>query len=158
MSLQFTCTSGNRALVNCQNRASLKYSPDSKVLQLITIYFLCRAVPASIQNTKYFFCNVCMWANSTEWHNPNYLTATSGWLREVVADEWIPGKQSAHLWPSLFGGLDSGLDCGTGLRDWTHRKLRSFNFDTAHTLLHYSILTSHELNSGQTAITRCQYR
>ena len=25
------------------------------------------------------------------------------------------------LWPSLFGGLD----CGTGLWDWTHRKLRS---------------------------------
>jgi len=21
--------------------------------------------------------------------------------------------------PSLFGGLDSGLDCGTGLWDWT---------------------------------------
>ena len=60
--------------------------------------------------------------------------------------------------PSLFGGLDSGLDCGTGLRDWTHRKLRSSNFEAAHTLLHYSILTSHELNSGQTAITRYQYR
>ena len=59
---------------------------------------------------------------------------------------------------SLFGGLDSGLDCGTGLRDWTHRKLRSSNFEAAHTLLHYSILTSHELNSGQTAITRYQYR
>jgi len=26
--------------------------------------------------------------------------------------------------PSLFGGLDSGLDCGTGLWDWTQRKLR----------------------------------
>jgi len=25
---------------------------------------------------------------------------------------------------SLFGGLDSGLDCGTGLWDWTQRKLR----------------------------------
>ena len=27
--------------------------------------------------------------------------------------------------PSLFGGLDSGLDCGTGLWDWTQRKLCS---------------------------------
>ena len=66
--------------------------------------------------------------------------------------------QCTSSWPSLFGGLDSGLDCGTGLRDWTHRKLRSSNFEAAHTLLHYSILTSHELNSGQTAITRYQYR
>jgi len=37
---------------------------------------------------------------------------------------------------SLFGGLDSGLDCGTGLRDWTHGKLRSSNFEAAYTLLH----------------------
>ena len=48
--------------------------------------------------------------------------------------------------PSLFGGLDSELDCGTGLRDWTDRKLRSSDFEAAHTLLHYSALTSHELN------------
>jgi len=34
VSLQLTCTSGNRALVKCQNSASLKYSPQSKVLQL----------------------------------------------------------------------------------------------------------------------------
>jgi len=26
--------------------------------------------------------------------------------------------------PSLVGGLESGLDCGTGLWDWTQRKLR----------------------------------
>ena len=61
--------------------AAFKYSPDSKVLQLIRIYFHCRAVPASIQNAKYFFWNVCMRANCTEWRNPNYLTATSGWSR-----------------------------------------------------------------------------
>ena len=67
-------------------------------------------------------------------------------------------QASIYRWPSLFGGLDSGLDCGTGLRDWTHRKLCASNFEAAHTLLHYSILTSHELNSGQTAITRYQYR
>ena len=61
--------------------AAFKYSPDSKVLQLIRIYFHCRAVPASVQNAKYFFWNVCMRANCTEWRNPNYLTATSGWSR-----------------------------------------------------------------------------
>jgi len=43
---------------------------------------------------------------------------------------------------------------GTGLWDWTRRKLRSSDFEAAHTLLHYSTLTACELNSGQTAITR----
>jgi len=37
---------------------------------------------------------------------------------------------------SLFGGLDTGLDCGTGLRDWTHRRLCSSDFKAAHTPLH----------------------
>jgi len=55
--------------------------------------------------------------------------------------------------PSLY----SGMDCETGLGDWTHKKLCSSNFEAAHTLLHCSILTSHELNSGQTAITSYQY-
>ena len=73
-----------------------------------------------------------------------------------IAD--VEEKKHSVARPSLFGGLDSGLDCGTGLRDWTHRKLRSSNFEAAHTLLHYIILTSHELNSEQTAITRYQYR
>ena len=27
--------------------------------------------------------------------------------------------QATVIWPSLFGGPDSGLDCGTGLWDWT---------------------------------------
>ena len=40
--------------------------------------------------------------------------------------------KSGNTRPSLFGGLDSGLDCGTGLRDWTHRMLRSSNFEAAH--------------------------
>ena len=46
-------------------------------------------------------------------------------------------------------------------RDWTvgldsERKLHSSDFEAAHTLLHYSILTSHQLNSRQTT-TRYQY-
>ena len=43
---------------------------------------------------------------------------------------------------SLFGGLD------------LYKKLCSSDFKAAHTLLHHRILISHELNSGQTAITR----
>jgi len=58
---------------------------------------------------------------------------------------------------SIFSGVDAGLDCGSGLGDGTQRKLRSSNFEAAHTLIHYNILTSHEQNSGQTAITRNQY-
>ena len=37
---------------------------------------------------------------------------------------WFDWQHNAHRRPSLFGGLDSGLDCGTGLWDWTQRKLR----------------------------------
>jgi len=45
----------------------------------------------------------------------------------------------------------------TGLRDKTHRKLCSSDFEAEQTLLHYSILTAHELNSGQMAITWIQH-
>ena len=74
-----TCISGNKALVNCQNSIFLKYSPKSKVLQLIWIFYLCRTVPASVQNVTHFFWYICMRVNSTEWCNPKYLTPTSGW-------------------------------------------------------------------------------
>ena len=46
--------------------------------------------------------------------------------------------------------LDTAISiwCGlsTGLRDWTRRKLYSSDFEAAHTLPHYSTLTSHELD------------
>jgi len=76
---KLTCTSGNRALVNCQNSTFLKYLPKSKVLKLIGIYYLCRTVPVSVQNVTHSFWYVCTRANSTEWRNPKYLTPTSGW-------------------------------------------------------------------------------
>jgi len=79
VSLQLTCISGNKALVNCQNSTFLKYLPKSKVLQLIGIYYLCRTVPASVQNVTHFFWYICMRTNSTEWCNPKYLTPMSGW-------------------------------------------------------------------------------
>ena len=60
-----------------------------------------------------------------------------------------------------------GLDCRTGLLDWTvgldcrtgltESCAHSIQSST-HTLLHYSILTSRELNSGQMAITHYQCR
>ena len=55
-----------------------------------------------------------------------------------------------------------GLDCGPWLLDWTvgldSQKVVLIQFEAAHTLLHYSILTSLELNSGQMAITHYQCR
>ena len=68
-----------------------------------------------------------------------------------------PDSSSTGLW-DWTEGLDygTGLWTGlrdwtwlTGLRDWTHRKLHSIDFKAAHTLLHCSILTSRELNSGK---------
>ena len=47
--------------------------------------------------------------------------------------------------PSVFGGQDSGLDCGNGL---TESCANHFNASR--------IRTSHELNSGQLAMSRYQ--
>ena len=46
-----------------------------------------------------------------------WIVFNNRWMAKLVS--WCPGMR-----PSLFGGLDSGLDCGTGLWDWTQRKLR----------------------------------
>jgi len=49
--------------------------------------------------------------------------------------------------PSLFGGMDSGLDCGTGLRDWTEGldsqkvALIQFRHSTHTTTLEYTYIT-----------------
>jgi len=83
VSLQLTCISGNRVLVvNCQNSTFLRYLVKSEVLQLTGIYYLCRTVPASIQNVTHFFWYVYTWANSTELRDPKYLTQCLG---EVIA-------------------------------------------------------------------------
>ena len=93
----------------------------------------------------------------------DYFNPAKG-ISVAAVNQIVRSQESSALYPrspyvawlSLFGGLDSGLECGTRPRDWTYRKLRSSSdFKAAYTP-HYSILTSHELNSGQTAITRYQ--
>ena len=70
--------------------------------------------------------------------------------------DWTVGLD---CWTGLWDWT-VGLDCGPGLLDWTvgldSQKVVLIQFEAAHTLLHYSILTSLELNSGQMAITRYQ--
>ena len=82
----------------------------------------------------------------------------------LAALSWCTGPSSSHLRGRLYSvdwtrDWTVGLDCGTGLWDWTEgldsQKVALIRFrSSTHTLLHYSILTSRELNSGQTAITR----
>ena len=50
------------------------------------------------------------------WDKQGDLLVTKGkWCGQVVC------CYISCAWLSLFGGLDSGLDCGTGLWDWTWR-------------------------------------
>ena len=102
----------------------------------------------------------------TTHHSLQYSTAQGDW-------PWATSV-STVVSTSLFGRLDcgtglrewtEGLDWGTGLWDWTEgldwgtgfTESCTHHIETAHTLLHYSILSSHVLNSGQIAITRYQY-
>ena len=66
---------------------------------------------------------------SSSWRVIIFVTCSNCRRRNIICGGEHPpdanSDQYVAEWPSLFGGLDSGLDCGTGLWDWTHRKLRS---------------------------------
>ena len=91
--LQLTCISGNRASVNCQDRIFLRFSFKSRVLQLVGIHYLCKTVPALVQNVTCFSWDICIRTNSL----PNLQSQHLGEVISLSTNEYFPDQEKCSF-------------------------------------------------------------